>query len=109
MEWIEKNCRPVTDPSVHTVFLIPGDLGAELESMREALVLLKERYRDVCFVVGNHDLWVGFESPPSYNSLDKLQDVLSLCDEVGVHTAPIRIVPSSGTELITRTASTCLT
>jgi len=68
--------------------IVAGDVSDRLEIIRETLLLLRSRFRDVLFTPGNHELWV---RNADINSIDKLQQVLKLCDDLGVITKPLRL------------------
>jgi predicted phosphodiesterase len=68
--------------------IVAGDISDRLEVIRETLQLLRAKFRHVFFTPGNHELWVrGSDS----TSLEKLQRVLELCDEIDVITRPLRL------------------
>jgi predicted phosphodiesterase len=67
--------------------IVAGDVADSLEVMAETLGLLRERFAEVFFVPGNHELWVrGREM----DSVQKFHAVLDRCDSLGVHTRPAR-------------------
>ena len=77
------------------VLLVAGDIGSRLELIHATLSLLQTKFRAVCYVPGNHELWV---RQGQLTSIDKFFQIVRLCDELGVHTRPaqigrVRIVP----------------
>jgi len=68
--------------------IVAGDISDRLEIIRETLVLLRSKFRQLLFTPGNHELWV---RSTDINSIEKLQLVLDLCDELGVATKPLRL------------------
>src|SRR5829696_3286908 len=68
--------------------IVAGDISDRLEIIRETLLLLRSKFRNVLFTPGNHELWVRNET---FNSVEKLRRVLSLCDELDVTTRPLRL------------------
>jgi hypothetical protein len=66
--------------------IVAGDVSHDLEVLRRTLQIFLERFRDVFFVPGNHELWI--RDREHSNSVQKFQDVLRLCQSLGVHTAP---------------------
>ena len=67
--------------------IVAGDISDRLEIIRETLLLLRGKFRQLLYTPGNHELWVrGSE----INSLEKLQLVLELCDELDIATKPLR-------------------
>src|ERR1044071_8287558 len=67
---------------------VAGDVSDRLEIIRETLLLLRAKFRHVLFTPGNHELWARNES---FDSIEKLRRVLSLCEEIGVTTRPLRL------------------
>ena len=70
------------------VLIVAGDVADSETVLRETLELLAERFREVFFVPGNHELWVRGEER---DSLEKFRAVLRVCDQAGVRTAPARV------------------
>lgn len=67
--------------------LLAGDVS-DIESLLAwAFEVLSDCFAEVCFVPGNHDLWV-MRSEQS-NSFDKLERVLAIAEERRVHTGPV--------------------
>ena len=67
--------------------IVAGDVSDRLEIIRATLLLLRSKFRHVLFTPGNHELWV---RNSELNSIDKLQQVLQLCEELNVVTKPVR-------------------
>jgi predicted phosphodiesterase len=67
--------------------IVAGDVSDRLEIIRETFLLLRSKFRHLLFTPGNHELWV---RNAEINSIDKLQQVLQLCAELGVATTPQR-------------------
>lgn len=70
------------------VLIVAGDVSDRLEIIRDTLVLLRSKFRQLLFTPGNHELWVRGED---INSLEKFQLILDLCDELDIATKPIRL------------------
>ncbi len=66
--------------------ILAGDVSHDLGVVRRTLELFLERFRDVFFVPGNHELWV--RQGMHEHSVQKFFEVLRLCDSLGVHTGP---------------------
>eukprot|EP00210_Caulerpa_lentillifera_P004212 g4017.t1 len=67
-----------------------------LSAFRVTLQMLLRRFCHVAFVPGNHELWAkdvisakGF--PPQLDSMGKLEEVMKLCNKLGVITQPTRL------------------
>jgi hypothetical protein len=67
--------------------IVAGDVSDRLEIIRVTLLLLRSKFRHVLFTPGNHELWV---RNAAINSIDKLQQVLQLCEEIDIATTPRR-------------------
>lgn len=68
--------------------IVAGDVSDRLEIIRETLLLLRSKFRYLLFTPGNHELWVrNFQS----DSIEKLNQILRLCDELGVSTTPLQL------------------
>jgi len=70
------------------VLLVAGDIGSRLELIQATLSLLQTKFHAVCYVPGNHELWV---RQGQSTSIEKFFQIVHLCDELGVHTRPVKI------------------
>jgi hypothetical protein len=68
--------------------IVAGDISDRLEVIRATLRLLRPKFRHVLFTPGNHELWV---RNAELDSIDKLQQVLQLCEKMDVATKPLRL------------------
>jgi hypothetical protein len=68
--------------------IVAGDVSDRLEIIRETLLLLGSKFRHLLFTPGNHELWV---RNADFNSIDKFDQILQLCDELGVTTKPLHL------------------
>lgn len=68
--------------------IVAGDVADAENVLRDTLQWLVQRFAEVFFVPGNHELWVRGEER---DSMDKFRAVLRLCDQVGVRTEPARV------------------
>eukprot|EP00931_Biecheleriopsis_adriatica_P033770 TRINITY_DN19583_c0_g1_i1.p1 TRINITY_DN19583_c0_g1~~TRINITY_DN19583_c0_g1_i1.p1 ORF type:complete len:1546 (+),score=422.12 TRINITY_DN19583_c0_g1_i1:96-4733(+) len=86
------------------VLMLAGNLADSLPQLRFALTVLKSKFRRIFYVPGNHDLWVRRVTLSSImkgeqvkderdmvDSVSKLLEVLQVCDELGVETAPAEV------------------
>lgn len=89
----KENFRWLTDLSDiayrDDTLIVAGDVSDRLEVIRETLLLLRSKFRHVLFTPGNHELWV--RNAAEINSIEKFNQVLQLCDEIGVVTKPLRL------------------
>lgn len=71
------------------ILLLAGDI-THLESLfAESLTFLNQIFHHVLFVPGNHDLWV--EEKGAEYSIEKLDRLLTTCQEIGIRTKPAQI------------------
>ena len=71
------------------VLLIAGDVSHQLERVEAVFDVLNEKFDRVCFVPGNHDLWVREEDVS--NSIEKFHRLMDLCARCDVITQPIML------------------
>lgn len=77
----------------HDVLIVAGDVTDNMSLLKTVLQSLTEKFFKVCFVPGNHDLWVR-QTQDAYhheNSISKFHAIVALCDTIGVHTRPIKV------------------
>lgn len=63
------------------VLLVAGDVATDINRISEFFHLTKQIFRHVFYVPGNHDLWC---SGGSKSSIDKLNQILAVCDQLNV-------------------------
>ena len=68
--------------------IVAGDISDRLEIIRETFLLLRSKFRYLLFTPGNHELWV---RNAEGDSIEKLNQILRLCDELGVATKPLHL------------------
>jgi len=74
--------------------IVAGDVSDDLALLARTLRELKEAFAHVCFVPGNHDLWL--RGGEARDSFEKFRRVLRRCAELGVHTGPARLAGARG-------------
>ena len=79
--------------------IVAGDISDKITIVASIFKKLKNSFKYVFFVPGNHDLWVRDDCAD--NSVEKFQILIKLAEEFGVHTEEvsfnkIRIVPLFG-------------
>ena len=79
-EWLENLSRI---EHRQDALVVAGDIAHQTEKIAVTFELLQERFSEVFFVPGNHELWVRGETG---DSLDKFARILDLCHRGGVHT-----------------------
>eukprot|EP00037_Helgoeca_nana_P025306 m.275562 g.275562 ORF g.275562 m.275562 type:complete len:433 (+) comp26904_c0_seq7:357-1655(+) len=90
LEWLQGYADQNGSLHADDLIIVAGDVSDSLDVVRETLEILTATFgAGVAFVPGNHDLWCGRSS--FGNSLEKLDDVLKLCEELGVLTKPFAV------------------
>ncbi|MCO5547058.1 hypothetical protein L7F22_000499 [Adiantum nelumboides] len=75
--------------------IVAGDVAEKLKTFVATMTLLKDRFKHVFFVPGNHDLWCREVEPNEMHSLEKLLKILKVCHSLGIETGP-RVVKGVG-------------
>jgi len=111
--WVREKCkrRPedVADDAF-TIFIVPGDIGSEIDRIKTVLQNLVANYDAVCYLPGNHEAWrkgtaaggsaKDVTSDPSVarpenrmatDSVAKLVEVLQCAEECGCFVGPLRV------------------
>ncbi len=86
MTWLRQ--LSVTD-YVQDTLILAGDVSDNLAVLQDAFLHLRATFAHVCFVPGNHELWV--RRKECSHSVAKFQQILRLCDALGVHIRPLKI------------------
>ena len=73
----------------HDTLILAGDVSDNLATLHIVLSDLSTRFAHVCFVPGNHELWVRRQECP--DSVAKFDEIMRLCDGLGVHTQPLQV------------------
>lgn len=68
--------------------VVAGDVADRLDIIEHTLALLRSKFRQVCYVPGNHELWV---RDGAYDSLEKLRRVQEMCRRINVETKPVEM------------------
>jgi len=86
MEWVEN--LPTQPPATHLI--VAGDVSHSLVGIERTLTVLKEKFEEVYYTVGNHELWLDAKDVErgDSSSIDKLMSILELCDRLKVRTRP---------------------
>ncbi|KAL5749398.1 hypothetical protein ACOSP7_024001 [Xanthoceras sorbifolium] len=91
MTWVKCLSSTTTRHNKEDVLLVAGDVAETYNKFVFTMSLLKNRFRHVFFVPGNHDLWCRWETDHSLGSLEKLDRLRDACRELGVETNPADI------------------
>ncbi|XP_062201297.1 uncharacterized protein LOC133903847 [Phragmites australis] len=68
--------------------VVAGDVAETRDNFVRTMKVLRERFGAVCYVPGNHDLWLRREGGRYMDSLEKLTALLDACSDLGVDTGP---------------------
>jgi len=87
MEWVQS-----IDTTAYRkdVLICAGDISDNLEIVEATLTLFKERFREVFFTPGNHELWLMTKDREQdiADSLQKFHLLGEVCRRLNVHTTP---------------------
>ncbi|KAJ7392455.1 hypothetical protein OS493_012119 [Desmophyllum pertusum] len=75
------------------VLIVAGDVTDNLSLLKTVLKSFTEKFLKVCYVPGNHELWLR-QVENAYcheNSIAKFHAILALCDSIDVNTKPIKV------------------
>jgi hypothetical protein len=100
-----------------TLIIIAGDISHNLDILHWTFTTLKSKFAQVVYTPGNHELWVTNNNNNNNNnnntvdqdynntetSLDKLEKVLELCIQEGIHIGPVKL--SGGTTTASTSSS----
>lgn len=99
----EANAQWIADLSAvdyrDDVLILAGDVSDSEQRLRASLRTLTNKFRQVLYVPGNHDLWV--RNQPGRSSLDKFRELSTLVSDSGAsmrtfHHGSLSIVPLQG-------------
>lgn len=109
--WVRENCfRREEDRDVFTVFILPGDIGSEIDRLESVFRVLVANYNAVVFTPGNHEAWrrgtaaggsatrpeLRAENRMATDSVEKIVEVVECARACGVYVGPVRVEKSSG-------------
>ena len=72
-------------PRLKDAVIVAGNISSNVRQLKAALSILKKRFHTVFFCVGSKEMSVS-NANMTTNSLQKLLQVIILCDELGVLT-----------------------
>ena len=75
------------------VLIVAGDCTDSLDRLSQLFDSLQKKFQTICFVPGNHELWIKNNS--FRDSIQKFHAVLELCKDFGVKTQPHKMVGKS--------------
>lgn len=71
------------------LLILAGDVTDTIPLLEQTLAILKQRFGEVCFVPGNHDLWVLRNNLT--HSLEKLQLIKNIAANRGIRMEPLSL------------------
>lgn len=80
---IVENLRP---GSPGDWLIVAGDVGELFEDIEWALALLRDRFAEVIWVPGNHDLWTHGRDTVSWRGEERYRQLIGMCGRLGVLT-----------------------
>jgi len=104
MEWLVERCSGTTSipnddgddaasrptPGPNDALIIAGDISHDLDVIRQTLSTIVTNLQcHTFFIPGNHEAWIGGDKMDGIgltDSFSKLDRVVQVCDELGVHT-----------------------
>lgn len=90
LSWVDVLCAKRSSPT-DDCLIVAGDVADDTTVFRKTFQRLRESYKHVFFVAGNHELWVRKAERQRYDSLGKLHHLKEICDELGVLYTPAQL------------------
>lgn len=66
--------------------IVAGDVGEFAADIEWALGTLRERFAEVIWVPGNHELWTHRREPLKLRGVERYEHLIAMCRRLGVHT-----------------------
>jgi 3',5'-cyclic AMP phosphodiesterase CpdA len=73
-------------PSPADWLIVAGDVGEFAADIEWALGTLRERFAEVIWVPGNHELWTHRREPLRLRGVERYEHLVAMCQRLGVHT-----------------------
>jgi 3',5'-cyclic AMP phosphodiesterase CpdA len=73
-------------PSPADWLIVAGDVGEFAVDIEWALGTLRERFAEVIWVPGNHELWTHRREPLRLRGVERYEHLVAMCRHLGVHT-----------------------
>jgi 3',5'-cyclic AMP phosphodiesterase CpdA len=96
---IVEGLRP---PSPDDWLIVAGDVGEFAADIEWALGTLRDRFAEVIWVPGNHELWTHRRETLPLRGVERYEHLVAMCRGLGVHTPedPYPVWPHSGGPLV---------
>jgi 3',5'-cyclic AMP phosphodiesterase CpdA len=75
--------RPVADGDW---LIVAGDVGDRLSDIETSLTVLRQRFKQVVWVPGNHELWTSRQDGDELRGVRRYDRLITMCRELGVTT-----------------------
>ncbi|MDQ2708554.1 MAG: metallophosphoesterase [Actinomycetota bacterium] len=78
--------------------IVGGDVAERVEPIERTLSQLRERFAEVIWVPGNHELWTRSRDTVQLRGAHRYQHLVAMCRSIGVHTPedPFPVWPGTG-------------
>jgi len=86
LEWVR---NWPADKYKKDVLILAGDVTDNLQTLENCLRSMKNKFAEVAFVPGNHELWIR-PKEGIRDSVAKFRRIITLCERLGVHTQPFK-------------------
>ena len=73
-------------PSPEDWLIVAGDVGEFVADIEWALGTLRERFAEVIWVPGNHELWTHRRETLALRGVERYEHLVAMCRRLGVHT-----------------------
>lgn len=102
MKWFMQMLKNLdAEQTARDALILAGDVSDRSETLRQTLAACKQRFARVFFCAGNHDLWPDPGSRGAkVGTMQKLRDILAMCTELGVESAPADFGDDSASVLV---------
>jgi predicted phosphodiesterase len=71
------------------ILILAGDVTDDIQLLAKAFEIFRDRFREVLFVPGNHDLWVHrYKGIDSLTKFERIKELASKCD---IHMKPFHL------------------
>jgi len=91
LKWLQK----LSDNDYkNDILIVAGDISDKFDRFNKTLLLLRDKFKTVFFVPGNHDLWL--RENHFSDSIQKFNNIKKICEEFHIKTTPGKYKTNSG-------------
>ena len=87
LSWVEKLS---TTDFQQDILILAGDISNRFALIERVLTHLNAVFQTVCFVPGNHDLWISFDKTTP-DSISRYHEIRQLAQRLGIQTDPLHL------------------